>query len=173
MSLAVTASLGSNTLSSAVQRDALLSHCKGYRDLGHPPPELEATGALSALCGTSAAYMQERCDLQSYSRDLVSCPDLGSCPVPLERALDSADSEWLRGGYVHLLRPPTEAADLRASSGIRRPYCDPALVHDRVECSGCLAWVEQSWYGEVASFSCSHRRNLLCCLKRRSIAHFL
>ena len=56
--------------------------------MGHPPPGLTATVALSELCAPSGLYaVDDRADLASYSRPLVSRPPKGTVPVPMEKLL--------------------------------------------------------------------------------------
>ena len=76
---------------SGAQRQCLSVLCEAFRRLPPPPADLDAAGALRALCGSAPGYVVEELPRVQYRRELVSLPPVGMQFSSLETLLDGDD----------------------------------------------------------------------------------
>ena len=97
--------------------------------LGKPPEDLTGQGALNEL-RTNLGYSGEPASLAGYQKDLISLPDSGEVPSPLDVILgDQAES--VRGTLRHKLLCPSEVGARKAESSLKAPYNDPIFRRQR------------------------------------------
>ena len=82
---------------------------QAYVDVGKLPADLDSQGAFRQLLRSSRVYASDRLELQSFARDLVSWPDVGSTKVSLLDVVPPAACEGLSDWKRHLLRDPDDA----------------------------------------------------------------
>ena len=114
---------------------------RAFNDMGRPPADLSAEGALQELLGRQAWYDQVRADLAPYAKDRVSWPPVGTCPVSLAHHLPAADSHRLSHWESHLLKtdgPTSHSHNPKQQNTITKPYNDPILTHDRKSYGGFI-----------------------------------
>ena len=99
------------------------------RAVGKPPPGLDGPGAFNELRARQG-YATEPATLAPLSVDLVSLPSPGSIPSPLERILGGEAVKVERVLSSKLLTR-ARAAENAASSGLKSPYYDPLIKHNK------------------------------------------
>ena len=104
--------------------DRMTSTIKG---MGAPPSDLTASGALSALCGTTAGYGFDSIPRASFQRELLSLPPLGLDHADGSSIMEGGDNAFWKDWRNHMLRPVDDAARLKAELGLRTPYSDPVI----------------------------------------------
>ena len=74
------------------QTAALDQFCAKYKAMGKPPVDLTPAGALRELCHQSVPYLSGSDDGGPipFDADLVSLPDVGSCPADPQALISSA-----------------------------------------------------------------------------------
>jgi len=76
-------------------------------------------------------YTADPAERASYQPGLVSLPASGSFPVDPSGLLAGDELDRWQQWKSRLLRNSSDAAALRDTLGLRRPYSDPKLVNDR------------------------------------------
>jgi hypothetical protein len=108
---------------------------RAFDDMGRPPADLSAEGALQELLGGQAWYDQVRADLAPYAKDRVSWPPVGTSPVNLADHLPAADSHRLSHWESQLLKtddPTSQSCSPgKHKDNITKLCNDPVLKHDR------------------------------------------
>lgn len=128
-------SLISSKKPTRVQKRALSHIAKAYQEVWVAPEEEPGKSCLQELCSSSRLYFKDRSDVQPYSRDLVSWPEVESLPVPLEGCLPHADRERLAAWQDQMLKKDSGDQDVQ---GVCQPYSDPILKHNSAEYAGFL-----------------------------------
>ncbi|CAK0849103.1 unnamed protein product [Prorocentrum cordatum] len=103
----------------------IVESCQG---LDRPPggPDFER-GALSELLSGTTIYASDSGPVVPHSFERISWPSRDCKPVPVLDLLSPADASAFKDWRGGLLRPPAEAAALRAEACPRRAYVDPSL----------------------------------------------
>ncbi len=125
----------SSKRSTRVQKRALSHIAKAYQEVWVAPEEEPGRSCLQELCSSSRLYFKDRNDVQPYSRDLVSWPEVESLPVPLEGCLPHADRERLAAWQDQMLKKDSGDQDVQE---VCQPYSDPILKHNSAEYAGFL-----------------------------------
>ena len=95
--------------------------------MGAPPSDLTASGALSALCGTTAGYGFDSIPRASFQRELLSLPPLGLDHADGASIMEGGDNAFWKDWRKRMLRPVDDAARLKAELGLHTPYSDPVI----------------------------------------------
>ena len=108
-------------------RSAALSHIfTACSDLGHCPEEEEnSLAAFEALRG-SGLYQEEEAKVAPFDMTLVSSPDPGNRPLPLEQLWGDGGAEQV-SEFIHEKLLSGGESRARLDGAPRRPYNDPAL----------------------------------------------
>ena len=118
--------IGRPTAAQALCHDRL---CEAVRSVGKPPPDLDGPGAFNELRARQG-YVGEPATLAPLSVDLVSLPRSGSSPSPLEKILGDG-ARYVERVLTAKLFDRARAGDNIAASGLKVPYYDPHIKHNK------------------------------------------
>ena len=125
----------SASFASAAQVEALRRIRSAVIDLGAPPPDLDATGALRELrVPSSYSQTNQASGLGSYDASSLSLPDGSVPPVALEDLLctsgcPTAGREFVDNFYKTQILPYDCVQSHLSSCGVKQCYSDPRLRH--------------------------------------------
>ena len=103
---------------------------QAYRSIGKPDNEFTPEESLSEILGSSHVYSDEG-TVAPYQEELVSFPEVGAVPAPLERGLSTSGCKLLVGSWRgQLLRSAEESASARALSGVSKVFSEQSLIRD-------------------------------------------
>ena len=92
-----------------------------FQDVGPPPSDVSAEGALRDLLSKSFYYSAMSNDILPYSKEKVSWPDCGSEPIPLSSNLLTADRDMRFDWKDDMLRDDADHHNHMSTS----PTCKP------------------------------------------------
>eukprot|EP00438_Fugacium_kawagutii_P018254 Skav220446 [mRNA] locus=scaffold254:128743:132882:- [translate_table: standard] len=117
---------------SFAQTKALEFIKQSVHEMGAPPEDLSCQGALELLRATGVyGGDQAPCALGSYDPALLSLPEAGNQPVPLEELWGRGGHEFVGTFIRNVVLPESVAKSRIRESGLRQCYSDPLLRHPK------------------------------------------
>ena len=138
---------------------------RGYVDVGRPPDDLTAAGALGELCGLRVGCHDDVCGLRvPLMPGLAALPRAASKPIDTVSCLPP-EARGLDVSWRHsLLRDPKESELLWDELGLVRPFSFPLLVGRAARYSEFLHQASQKGVIDHSrQVRWSHSWHLLCC----------
>lgn len=117
----------------AAQQEAMAHILRQVKSDGAPPSDLTPQAALEELLGGAAGYGGDSSLVAPYDKDLLSLPQLGAAPTPLESALDGDPLHSLVRFEDVMLKDDEEWGMECERGGHVSPYFDATLARSRAE----------------------------------------
>jgi hypothetical protein len=88
--------------------------------------------AIQELLQSAVSYSGDdgSTTVRSYQRDLVSLPDCGASPIPMDQVIDSVGRDMLKDPLASMLLSEDEFGQLMEDGDLIRPYMDVVLQND-------------------------------------------
>lgn len=117
---------------SLAQSRALEFVTQSVHAMGAPPEDLSCQGALEML-RTTGVYGGDQAPsaLGSYNPALLSLPNEGNVPVPLEDLWGQGGPEFVGTFIRNVILPESVAKSKIKATGLRQCYSDPLLRHPK------------------------------------------